>query len=63
MKIKRVVEQIRNMPDSYVDSNFGQGREAVLKQLKKFGGQSETFVDRGIEEAKVAIADLIALPQ
>lgn len=47
------------MPDSYVDSNFGQGREAVLKQLEKFGGQPETFVNRGIEEAKAAIAGLI----
>lgn len=47
------------MPDSYVDSNFGQGREAVLKQLEKFGGRPGTFVDRGIEEAKAAIAGLI----
>src|SRR5690349_14735927 len=43
MEVSVIVEQIRSLPDAYVDCGFLQGRDAVSRQLQqRDGGYSNT---------------------
>ncbi|MCB0212973.1 MAG: hypothetical protein KDJ52_26760 [Anaerolineae bacterium] len=60
MNLNNVVERIKQLPEAYVDCNFGQGRDTVLKQLEERSGENEEYsVDLDIESAKNSIQELI----
>lgn len=64
MDIVKVVEKIRLLPGGFIDVNFGQGRNAVLRQLNERTGENEEpTVDAFIQSCRDAIATLIQRAQ
>jgi len=59
MDVIEIVEQIRALPNAYVDCGFLQGREAVLKQFqqREEGVSGAVIPDLRDETEKVAAAD------
>lgn len=53
------VERIQALPRAYVDCSYGQGRQAVLRQLeKRTGGDQADIVEPFITGAKEDLAAL-----
>lgn len=60
MTLSEAVEQIRSLPDAYIDSSFRQGREAIRIQLSlRSGKDEEDSVDNYIEDIQNTITELI----
>jgi hypothetical protein len=60
MNVKRVIERIQSMQDTYVDCSIRQGRDAIHSQLNERAGKDEeAFVDITIEGMKSTIAALV----
>lgn len=48
MKIIEIVEQLRKLPNTYIDYGFLQGRDAVLKQFQQHDEEMRNIDPSGI---------------